>query len=286
MTAQRTRFTFVDSHDIEMTAYEWTTAEPIGLVQIAHGVGEHALRYEPFARALVAAGFTVLAGDHRGHGETGLRQWNGDHAKLGRLGPGGLRAAEAAVLRLSRIARDRHPGLPLVMFAHSWGSLMVQRILDREPRAFTAVVLSGTAFRTLRHMESGKLGARWAGEGSTGVEWLSRDPATTAAFLADPLCFDADVRRLFGLREALRLLGTPGAGLAPDVPLLIVSGSEDPLSRGDGLERLAAAYRARGVRDVTLRVFPGARHELLNETNRDQATAEIITWMTERVGAD
>lgn len=286
MSAPR-RFDYTDAHGVRVFAYEWVAAEgpQHGVVQIAHGVGEHALRYDAFAQALVAAGFAVVANDHRGHGETGREQYGGDLARLGKLGPGGLRAAEAALQQLTGIARERYPEMPLVLFAHSWGSLMAQRILNREPRAYDAVVLSGSAYRTPRYMESGPLNARWHEPGASGFEWLSRDPATAAAFAADPLCFDADIKRLFGIPDALRLFGTPRAGLAAEVPILIVAGADDPLSRGDGLPRLAAAYRRRGLRDVTLRTYPGARHELLNEVNRDEATADIITWMLERVGA-
>lgn len=92
--------------------------------------------------------------------------------------------------------------------------------------------------------------------------------------------------KLFGVADGLRLYGTPGPGLAPDVPILIVSGGEDPISRSDGVQRLAAAYRERGVRDVTVRIYPGARHETLNETNRDEVTADLITWITDRVVRD
>lgn len=303
-TPGRTEFRYIDSHGIEIVAYRWgppaashdtdviagilDSGPPHGIVQISHGIGEHALRYDGFARALVQAGFIVYADDHRGHGETGRAQWDGDLSKLGRLGPGGLRATEAAILQLTGIIREQNPGVPLTMFGHSWGSLMAQRILNREPRTFDAVVLSGSAFRTPRYMESGDLNTRWKGphpDGSpaSGFEWLSRDAEVAAEFIADPLCFSADILKLFGLADSLRFYGTPAHGLAEDVPILIVSGSDDPLSRGDGLQKLAEAYRARGVRNVTLRVYPEARHELLNETNRAEATADIIAWITDRV---
>ncbi len=279
-------FSYVDAEGVEIFASEWRAPEPIGIVQIAHGIGEHSGRYDEFARHLVNAGFTVFADDHRGHGETGRRQHDGDLSKLGKLGPGGLQAAEAAVLQLTEIARAQHPGLPLVMFAHSWGSLMAQRILNAHPRAWDALVLSGSAMRTPRFMESGALNARWAAPDANGFEWLSRDPAVAAAFIADPLCFEANILRLFGIADGLRLFGTPAAGLEPDVPILIVSGSDDPLSRGDGLQRLGRAYRERGVRDVTVKRYPGARHEILQETNRDEVTADVITWMLERVAPE
>lgn len=298
-----TAFTYTDAQGIEISAYVWLpgdslhtndtdvvasaaiSSEPHAIVQIAHGVGEHALRYHAFAEVLAANGFVVYADDHRGHGETGRRQHNGDLSQLGKLGPGGLRAAEAAILQLTEIARDRHPGLPVIMFGHSWGSLMTQRIMNAKPRPFDAVVLSGSAYRTPFAMESGELNKRWHSTTANGFEWLSRDARTAEAFIADELCFAADIAKLFGYADAMRLFGTPAQGVA-DVPLLIISGGEDPLSRGDGLRKLAAAYRSRGVRDVTLRVFAGARHELLNETNRDEAIAEIVTWMLDRFSAD
>lgn len=282
------RFDFVlpDAHGVEICCYEWPAdprVEPQGVVQIAHGVGEHALRYEEFARALQRAGFTVVADDHRGHGQTGLRQHGGEKSRLGRLGPGGLRATEDALLLLARIAGERHPGLPLLLFAHSWGSLMAQRLLNRGECPWRGVVLSGSAFRTVRFMESGNLNRAFRSEGETGFEWLSRDLAVGQAFAADELCFYANLPVVFGVPDTLRLLGRPSARV-PDVPLLITSGEGDPLSRGDGLARLAAAYRKRGVRDVTLRTYPGARHELLNELNREQVIADVITWLLERAG--
>ncbi|WP_125100556.1 alpha/beta fold hydrolase [Leucobacter chromiireducens] len=282
----RTEFSYVDAHGVEISAYEWAAADPIAVVQIAHGIGEHAKRYDAFARHLTAAGFTVVADDHRGHGETGRRQHGGDLAKLGKLGPGGLRATEAAILQLTDLARERTPGVPLVMFGHSWGSLMAQRILNAHPRAWDALVLSGSAYRTPRFMESGDLNTAWAGDEANGFEWLSRDPAVSRAFVADPLCFGADILKLFGLADGLRLFGTPAHGLDPALPLLITAGAADPLSRGDGLQRLAAAYRARGLRDVTLKLYPDARHEIVQETNRDAIIADITTWMLERVAAD
>lgn len=295
------RFSYLDDGGVEITAHVWLPGqlgapndtdvivgaagdEPHAIVQIAHGVGEHSLRYDAFARVLAANGFAVYANDHRGHGETGRQQYNGDLSQLGRLGAGGLRATEQGILALTALARERHPGLPVIMFAHSWGSLMVQRILNREA-PFDAVVLSGSAYRTPRAMESGPLNKRWDGAGASGFEWLSRDPATAQAFLADPLCFAANIPKLFGLAEAAKLFGTPAKEVA-NVPMLIVSGGQDPLSRGDGLARLAQAYRARGLRDVTLRIFPDARHELLNEVNRDEAIAEIVTWMLDRFPSD
>lgn len=283
----REPFTYVDDYGITIHAYRWHTDSPRAIVQIAHGIGEHALRYDAFAQALAAAGFAVYADDHRGHGATGMQQHDGDTARLGRLGPGGLRATEQAIRALTAIARDEHPGIPLVMFGHSWGSLMTQRIINESPREFDGVILSGSAYRTPRFMESGALNKRWsapdaAGSPANGFEWLSTDPESVARFIADPLCFEANILKLFGLPDALRLFGVPDTWLASDVPMLIASGADDPLSKGNGLERLATAYRRAGVQDVTLRVYLGKRHELLNETNRNEVTEQFIGWISDR----
>ncbi|MFC5337041.1 alpha/beta fold hydrolase [Leucobacter denitrificans] len=280
-------FSYVDAHGVEISAYAWlpdpeVTPEPVAVVQIAHGIGEHALRYDAFARFLTQAGLAVYADDHRGHGETGRRQHGGDLSLLGKLGPGGLRAAEAAIVQFTGLIRERHPGLKVAMFGHSWGSLMTQRILNEHPKLWDAVVLSGSAFRTFKHMESGDLNANWASVADVnGFEWLSRDPETAAAFIADPLCFEANVLKLFGVADGLRLYGKPGPGLDPLTPMLIVSGSEDPLSRGDGLKLLADAYRARGMRDISVKIYAEGRHEMLNETNRDEVFEFLATWILE-----
>lgn len=284
-----TEFSYVDAEGVEISAYEWLpdTAkhpEPVAAVQIAHGIGEHALRYDAFAQFLAHAGFAVYADDHRGHGETGKRQYSGDLSMLGRLGPGGLRATEAAIIQLTGIVREKHPGLRVAQFGHSWGSLMTQRILNVHPRNWDVVVLSGSAFRTVKYMESGALNANWAKEpDANGFEWLSRDPETAQRFIADPLCFEANIVKLFGVADGLRLFGKPQSGLAADVPILIVSGGEDPINRADGLQRLAEAYRARGVREVSVKIYPGARHETLNETNRDEVFADVTTWLIEHL---
>lgn len=280
-------FSLTDAHGIELFAYEWAADDPVAIVQIAHGVGEYALRYEPFARALVDAGFTVYADDHRGHGKTGTTQWQGQPTRLGKLGPGGLRATEQGIMQLTAHIREQHPGLPVIMFGHSWGSLMAQRIINHAPRTYDALILSGTALRTPGGMESGALNKKWQVEGATGFEWLSRDPEVARAFAEDPLCFEADILKLFGVADGLRLYGKPSGNLAADLPIHIVSGSEDPLHRGESnLQALADAFRRVGVREVSVKTYPGARHEILNETNRDEVTSDLVTWLLERFGTD
>lgn len=279
-SAARGDASFTDAYGVEIVYSTWRAARPKGIVQIAHGVGEHGLRYEPLAQDLVRAGYTVHVNDHRGHGRTGLGQWEGDHAKLGRLGPGGLRAAIAAVEQMTAVAKEDTPGVPLVLLGHSWGSLMAQRIVNTSSGSYDGVVLSGSAYRLPGWMNSGDLNARHAGSGPTKFEWLTRDRKVIDAMSVDPLAVEADVIGLFGLADTLRLLGVPRRGIPHDLPMLLQVGSDDPLGGPRSVERLAQAYRRRGrLSDVTVQVYEGARHEVYNETNRDEVVADLVAWL-------
>ena len=287
MAVTRKDATFKDPMGVAIHYHVWSHLQPKAVVQLVHGLGEHALRYEALAGELVAAGYEVWADEHRGHGPTGLGQWGGDRSRLGRLGKGGHDAAVDAVRAFGRLTRTARPSVPFVLLGHSWGSFIAQILLDTDPRPYDAVVLSGTAFRTLRDMNGGDLNARFKRLGTTGYEWLSRDAAVVAAAAADPLMFKASAIRVFGIRDALRLLGKPPRGLAAerDVPLLMVVGSEDPLGGERSVRRLAEAYIARaGLTDVTVIVYPGAQHEVFNETNRDEVVHDVLTWMDAHIG--
>ncbi|WP_295122041.1 alpha/beta fold hydrolase [uncultured Leifsonia sp.] len=268
---------FFDVYDAE---------RPRAAVQLAHGVGEHAGRYRALAEHLIAAGYRVYADDHRGHGRTGLEQWHGDASKLGRLGPGGLRAALRDLRAFTRLIRDENPDLPLVFVGHSWGSLMGQMTLNRHSADYDAAVLSGTAYRMVGSMNSGDLNKRHAHLGTTGAEWLSRDPAVAQAFIDDPLCTLVPLQKLFGMADAARLLGRPARHLERDLPLLIQVGDDDPLGGEASARKLERSYRTRsGLSDVTTIVYPGARHEIFNETNREEVFADLTAWLDPRIPA-
>lgn len=276
--------TFTDAYGIEITYYVWPVPQPRAVVQITHGVGEHAQRYVELAAALNAAGYSVYADDHRGHGQTGVAQHGGDRSKLGRLGPGGLRAAVAAVHQFSGLIRAENPGLPLVLFGHSWGSFMVQMIVNTHAAEYDAVVLSGTAYRWPGYLDSGDLNRRHKHLGTTGAEWLSRDPEVAKAFVADPLTTLTPLAKLFGLRDAARLFGRPARNLPAELPLLIQVGGDDTVGGERSALRLAQAYVERsGLADVRLIVYPGARHEIYNETNRDEVTRDLVNWLDEHL---
>ena len=279
-SAARGDSSFTDAHGVEIVYSTWRAGKPKGIVQIAHGVGEHGLRYEPLAQDLVRAGWTVHANDHRGHGRTGLAQWDGDHGELGRLGPGGLRAAIAAVEQMTAVAKTDDPGLPVVLLGHSWGSLMAQRIVNTSSEQYAGVVLSASALRLPGLMNGGDLNRRHAASGPTKHEWLTRDRAVIEAVGLDPLAVEADVLGLFGLPDTLRLLGLPRRRIPHDLPMLLQVGSEDSLGGPRSVELLARTYRRRGrLSDVTVRVYEGARHEVYNETNRDEVVADLVAWL-------
>ena len=278
-TATRDDDTFVDAEGVTIHYYAWQVGKPKGVVQIIHGVGEYATRYEHVAQALVAAGYSVYASDLRGHGRTGVQQWDGDLTKLGRLGPGGVRATVAGIRQLTGLVRDENPDVPVVLLGHSLGSIFGQMMLNDDATPYDAAVLSSSPYRTLRHMNGGDLSKRHRTPGGPGTEWLSRDPEVWTRFADDPLTFDAKVMKLFGLRDTLRLLGRPRK-LARDLPLLIISGTDDTLSGPRSVELLAAAYRERGgLSDVTVQSYDGGRHEMFNETNRDEVLADLVAWL-------
>jgi alpha-beta hydrolase superfamily lysophospholipase len=276
--------TFTDTRGTVITYDVWPVEHPRAVVQVAHGVGEHAGRYRALAEHLNADGFSVYADDHLGHGRTGMAQW-GDAAMLGKLGPGGVRAAVESIREFSGIVRNENPDLPLVLFGHSWGSLAAQMILNTHSADYDFAVLSGTAYRTLRSMDNGyNLNKRHAHLGTTGAEWLSRDPAVAQAFVDDPLTTSTPLPKLFGALEAMRLLGRPARSLARDIPMLIQVGGDDPLGGEASARRLERAYRQRsGLTDVTTIVYPGARHEIYNETNRDEVMADLSSWLDARI---
>ncbi len=285
-TAERQDRTFTDAHGIAIHYSVWRAGKPKAIVQLAHGLGDHCLRYETVAQELVNAGYTVYADDHRGHGRTGMQQWGGNMSMLGRLGPGGMPATVAAVEQFTDLIRSENPGVPLVLLGHSWGSILTQKIINERPENYDAVVLTGTAYRTLRHMNGGELNARHKELGPTGYEWLSRDPKVSQAFADDPAAFSAQALKLFGLVDSIRLLGRPARNLSKDLPLLIQVGSDDTFGGTRSAELLAESYLKRSaLSDVELIVYTDARHEVFNETNAAEVIADTIEWLDDRLAA-
>ena len=278
---------FIDAHGIAIV-YDVhpAEAEPRGVVQLLHGVGEHAGRYSALIAALTADGFTVYADDRRGHGRTGMGHHGGDATKLGRLGPGGYRAALAACRQFTRLIRDENPGLPLIILGHSWGSFMAQRLVNDDPQAYDGVILSGTALLWPGSLNSGDLNKPWKSPDAMGTEWLASDLSVGRAFLDDPLTTDEPLLKLFGPVDTLRLLGKPRKDLGVDIPVLLMVGRDDTVGGPRSVHRLADAYRTRSkLTDVTTLVYPDVRHEIFNDVSQAEVRADLLAWLDQRFPA-
>ena len=272
---------------IPLTTYAWESlpdAESArGVVQLAHGLAEHSARYDRLATALNAAGFLAYSTDHRGHGSS-IVDVPGD---FGAAGFDGLIADVAAYGATLAAAR---PGLPLFLIAHSMGSFAAQSVILDHSAQYAGVVLSGsTALDVMAAglaQSEGPVGLEAFNAGfehRTGYEWLSRDEAEVDLYVADPLCgFDLPETAVPALFAAAGQLAEPAelARIRPDLPILIVSGSDDPLSgSGQLVQLLGQRYRDAGLADVTVTVYQDARHEIFNETTRNEITADVIDWL-------
>ena len=293
----------VERGDTTIECRRWEpSGPPRAIVQIVHGAAEHCARYDRLAEALTDAGFAVFAHDQRGHGRTADR-----HGALGIARPGGWTAMIDDAAELTGQARIAHPGLPVVLFGHSMGSFVAQACMQRGGDGVAALVLSGTAGSIeggaeMREMLEGIEAAEgadtpsavwtamtagfndpWAGPDATGSEWLSRDHAEVRAYVDDPWCgFELSNGFITDLVGGMAELWNPTAeaGIPKDRPVLMIAGDADPVGGNGALVReLADRWTARGIGPVTLRLYPDARHEVLNETNRDEVTADLLGWL-------
>jgi alpha-beta hydrolase superfamily lysophospholipase len=278
-------FSYTSADGTKIAAYRWDPAgEPRAVVQLTHGMGEHAQRYEHVAKALNDAGYVVYAQDHRGHGASA------DPEALGDLGKGGWAGLVDDVGLLSAKIRSDHPGLPLILLGHSMGSFAVQQYLFDHSADADAVVLTGTAAIDLlegaldldQPIDLSAFNAPFQ-PSRTDYDWLSRDEAMVDAYVADPRCgFGIDTASGKAMFVGARRGADPAqvAAIRPDLPLYIAVGEADPVNGGLALlTPLADRYRAAGLTDVTVRTYPEARHEILNETNRDHIITDLITWI-------
>lgn len=296
-----------DGHRVLTDCWSPSGTETVrAVVQVLHGLGEHAARYERFAVECVANGYAVVAHNHRGHGET----CDGDS-----LGHFADESGWDKVIADAKLVQDdvltRFPGVPLVLMGHSMGSYIAQSFVMRHAENVDALILSASTWSPrlkawLGHMVAGLLAWRQGARAKsafldrmsfgdfnrrfapnrTDFDWLSRDEAEVDSYIADPLCGAPSSNRLWqdvtgGLleitsRKALRKI--PGS-----LPVLITGGELDPVGGAGRLGRLADQYRVSGHGDVTLKVYPGGRHEMLNETNRDEVSADLLAWIGERI---
>lgn len=285
----------------------WLPAQPGSWAMlIVHGMGEHSGRYARFAAALNAEGASVYGVDLPGHGRTARRVGDRGHFS----DRNGWDYALAAIDTARRHVERQHPRQPLYVFAHSMGSFLMQHYLVAHGRGLAGAILSATnadmgplraAGSFLMKAESLLLGVRHPShialemsfrrynarlrDAATDYDWLSRDAAEVQKRLADPLCGFACTAGLWAeLLSAGAVLTDPARlkRLPRRLPILLIGGTDDPVCDfSRGCERLAQAYRQAGVRDVTVWAYPGGRHELLNDTCRNEVTADILGWLHE-----
>jgi len=286
MTLVPIQRSFKDDFGVEIVFYEWPVAESKAVVQIAHGLGEHARRYDQMAALLNRAGFSVYADDHRGHGQTGLLQISSKVTKkLGNLGPGGMDAAYKQVADFTKLIKQENPGKPFILLGHSWGSFIAQKIINNNSEMYDGVVLSGSALVMPGYIATGDFNKVWKKlPGSTGYEWLSRDMEIQKQFVADPLTFLAAAMQVLGVKNSLKMFGKPSKNVRSDLPILVQVGEADPIGGEYSNKALVEAYRKNsGTTDIELFVYHDARHEIYNELNKDEIIADLTTWINVRI---
>jgi alpha-beta hydrolase superfamily lysophospholipase len=290
MSSKPTRIDFASAGGVTVAAYRWDPdAEPRAIVQVTHGMGEHALRYAEIAQRFNHQGYVVYAQDHRGHGNT----VESDEL-LGQIGTGGWAEMVNDISRLRHLAREAQPSIPLVLLGHSMGSFACQQDLLDHSRDVDAVVLTGTAVLDLLEpslnldepIDLAMFNAPFQ-PARTDYDWLSRDEARVDKYIADPHCgFGLDVAGGKGMFVAARQLAEPARlnGMRKDLPVYIAVGEHDPVNAElDLVHALVDRYRGAGLTDVTLQTYPGARHEVFNEVNRDEVVDDMLGWLARRV---
>lgn len=293
-----------DGHAV--ACYSWgadnTEARPL-VIQIAHGMGEHARRYDWVAEKLVEQGYVVYASDHRGHGGTCGPQ-------PGWMGGDGWNRTLADLFEFNRYIKDKHPGCQLCLLGHSMGSMLSQQYITRYGQSIDALVLSGSpGFKenrfgfigswilrfemwrhepqeqseTLQNMLFGNNNKPFDAPGATGYEWLSRDPDQVKLYVDDDMCgFVLSVGSLADMfQESAHTQSDDCVDKIPvDLPIYVFSGSDDPV-HGEvvDLDRMVSAYRLHGVKQLDYRLYPGGRHEMFNEINRDEVMEDLLKWL-------
>ncbi|MBQ9617888.1 MAG: lysophospholipase [Oscillibacter sp.] len=277
------------------------------VLQLSHGLGEHVLRYDPFAEYLTAHGLAVIGHDHLGHGTSiapdGVRLWFGPKGSWDWL------VQDLYALRCE--AETRFGELPCFLLGHSMGSFVARTYLIRHPGTVDGCILTGTgqppaALLRFGYALSIEEGAR-LGETSvsavsvalafgaynrpfepvrTVYDWMSADEENIDVFLDSPLCGGSPtVGLLREMMSGLLEIGKPAnlRRMNLDTPILLLSGDADPVGdMGKGVRRVERAFRRAGVRDVTMALYPGLRHEILNEQPRYKIYADILRWIQDR----
>lgn len=282
---------------------QWMPEGPAkAVVMLSHGMAEHSGRYARLAEALCGAGYSLYALDQRGHGRTADEGTLGLYAETD-----GWNKVVGDLASLNQHIGQQQPGLPIILLGHSMGSYIAQAYLLHHSASLHGAILSGSNFqpvalyraaRVIARIERLRQGLRgrsalieFLSFGSfnkafkpnrTAFDWLSRDPDEVDKYINDPLCGFRCTNQLWidllgGLQQISKASNL--AQIDPGLPILVMGGECDPVSEGKRLNSLADALRDAGCQHLQLTVYPQARHEVFNETNRDAVTADVLAWL-------
>lgn len=295
------------THHIAWTL--WAPDGPVrGVVQLVHGVAEYIDRYHDFACFLAEHGFAAAGDDHLGHGRTAA-----DESELGWFAEeDGWTHLVEDEKRLHDILRERYPGVPLVLFGHSMGSFISRTYLIRHPGEHDACVLSGTGHQPSLVCRFGKLlsqreirahGSKYRSAMLQKIafgsylkrirdpvgpnDWICTDPAVVRRYDADPKCgYTATAGLMRDMMEGLRIIGD-GQGLAKmdkALPVLFIAGQEDPVGAyGKGVRTVSDRFKKAGMQDVTVKLYPAMRHEVLNEQDKQTVWDDVLGWLEKKI---
>lgn len=273
--------------------------EAKGVVQLVHGMAEHIRRYEDTAKALNAAGYHVVGHTHLGHGE-------GAKIKGYFAEKDGWEAVLADTHAVRQWAQERFPGLKYFLLGHSMGSFVVRCYALRHTD-LDGLVISGTGHFDKPILTAGGLIAGLQGlfggaakpckllhtinfaannktveNPKTECDWLSRDEKQVAAYAADPLCGFMFTAKAYGdMFDGLGMLYPEKlSAMNKDCPVYMFSGDHDPVgANGEGVRKVHDELKAAGIKDLTLKLYEGGRHEMFNEINREEVWADLIAWL-------
>src|SRR4030095_1042516 len=283
------RFQFTSSDGLSIACQKWSGQhEPRGVVQIAHGLGEHMGRYAELAKLLIEDELVVYGNDHRGHGLTAKPS-----DSLGDFGSGGFDQLVEDMVSLRVIAKQEHPGKPYILLGHSIGSFAAQQFVLDHGHSIDGLALSGSGTldglaRLAQSLPPGEDPMKMMNAAfepaRTPFDWLRRDNAEVDTFINDPLCFPSlKPASMQSFLDAFPRLADPREirNVRDDLPVYIFSGSDDPIGqRLEGVRVLIDRYRSAGFTSVAHDFYSRGRHEMLHEINRRDVITNLLVWMS------
>lgn len=287
----------------------WLPDGPVrGVVQIEHGVAEYIQRYDTFMQYLAEHGFVAVGDDHLGHGRTAK-----DETELGYFGPeNGWSLVVGDVHRLHTLLRTEFPNVPMFLFGHSMGSFIVRTYAILNGRDLDALIVCGTGNQATPLVMAGKAAAGMEmrfrgsnyrsqklndlifgaynvkfGETRTPNDWLCRDETVVDAYTADPLCGGIPtVGLIYEMMRGIAFVTKRKnvAKVPEDLPVLLIAGAADPVGeQGKGVIKAYRLYLDAGLKDVSLKLYPDGRHEILNELNREEVFQDVLEWLEKQM---